>query len=97
MTKKTSTDPADSPGTNRALHPAPGRPGAVPEQGKAAPRSKELQEAIDFLKANLRIEMQTKKQGGGAYYDGPRCVELTVSLVMGDEELSKDEATVYLD
>lgn len=53
-------------------------------------------EVIEFLRQGLRVEVATKKEGGGDnYMDSPLSVETTVKLYLDDELISEDTSTIY--
>jgi hypothetical protein len=59
--------------------------------------SPEALQAIEHLRANLRVEVSTKKVGGPAYFDGQPGAEVTVRLYLGDDVISEDTSTMLLD
>jgi hypothetical protein len=59
--------------------------------------SPEALQAVEHLRANLRVEVTTEKVGGPAYFDGQPGTNVTVRLYLGDDVISEDTSTVLRD
>jgi hypothetical protein len=59
--------------------------------------SPETRQLLEHLREHLRVEVSTKKTGGGAYYNGSPAIEVTVRLCLEDEVLSESTSTTTLD